>query len=131
VLRPGGLVLAEIITRCAWTMEATLKRLLDDPSVWDDFDWNLRTGLTKDPAKVADGSFWAYLHRPEELAAELEMVGLRDVELRAVEGFAWLLDDLPDRMAEPADLLRAVRLTESEPSMLGASPHVIGSARRR
>jgi hypothetical protein len=48
-------------------------------------------------------------------------VGLRDVELRAVECFAWLLDDLPGRMADPADLLRAVRLTEREPSMLGAS----------
>jgi hypothetical protein len=123
-------VFAEIITRCAWIMDATAKRWLDDEETWDDFDWNLRTGLTKDPTKVADGAFWAYLHRPDEFAAELESVGLRDVELRAVECFAWLLDDLPGRMADPADLLRAVRLTEREPSMLGASPHVIGSARR-
>jgi SAM-dependent methyltransferase len=130
VLRPGGLVLAEIITRCAWVMDATLRRLLDDPETWDDFDWNLRTGQTKDPAKLVDGWFWAYLHRPEELRAELASAGLGDIELRAVEGFAWLLDDLPGRMREPTDLLRAVRLTESEPSMLGTSSHVIGSARR-
>jgi hypothetical protein len=50
-------------------------------------------------------------------------------KLLAVEGFAWLLDDLPQRMADPGNLLRAIRLTESEPSMLGASAHVIGSAR--
>lgn len=111
-------------------MEASLYRLLDDQETRDDIDWNLRTGLTKDPKKVADGAFWAYLHRPEELAAELESVGLRDVDLRAVEGFARLLDDLPGRMADPANLLRAVRLTEREPSMLGASPHVIGSGRK-
>jgi hypothetical protein len=61
---PGGLVFAEIITRCAWIMDATAKRWLDDEETWDDFDWNLRTGLTKDPTKVADGAFWAYLHRP-------------------------------------------------------------------
>jgi ubiquinone/menaquinone biosynthesis C-methylase UbiE len=130
VLRPGGILIAEIITRCAWLMEATLYRLLDDEQTWDDIGWNLRTGLTKDPTKWADGSFWAYLHRPEDLAVELESVGLQDIELRAVEGFARFLDDLPGRMADPAGLLRAVRLTESEPSILGVSPHVIGSARR-
>jgi hypothetical protein len=29
-------------------------------------------------------------------------------------------------MSEPARLLRAVRLTEAEPSMMGVSAHVIG-----
>ena len=47
-----------------------------------------------------------------------------------MEGFAWLLGDLAERMREPADLLRAIRLTEAEPSMLGVSSHVMGVARR-
>jgi hypothetical protein len=33
-------------------------------------------------------------------------------------------------MRQPADLLRAVRHTEAEPSMLGVSAHVMGHARR-
>jgi hypothetical protein len=33
-------------------------------------------------------------------------------------------------MANPEQLLRAVRLTETEPSMLGCSTHVIGTATR-
>jgi SAM-dependent methyltransferase len=128
VLRPGGHLLAEVVTRCAWVMDAARKRVLD--TAWNDFDWNLRTGYSTDPSNVTDDDFWAYFHRPDEFAAELEDAAYADIRLLAVEGFAWLLDDLPGRMSEPSDLLRAVRLTEAEPSMLGASAHVIGHARR-
>jgi hypothetical protein len=48
----------------------------------------------------------------------------------AVEGYAWLLGDLEAWMTDPGPLLRAVRLTETEPSMLGCSAHVIGAASR-
>jgi len=131
ILRPGGHILAEVITRHAWVMDATLKGLLDDATTWEDFDWILRTGQSKDPDKLVDGGFWAYFHRPDELVAELELAGFSEIQLVSVEGFAWLLGDLPQRMTDPADLLRAVRLTESEPSMLGASAHIIASARWR
>jgi SAM-dependent methyltransferase len=131
VLRPGGRILAEVITRHAWVMDATLKGLLDDAATWEDFDWILRNGQSKDPDKLVDGSFWAYFHRPDELVTELELAGFSEIQLVSVEGFAWLLGDLAQRMTDPADLLRAVRLTESEPSMLGASAHIIASARWR
>jgi SAM-dependent methyltransferase len=130
ILRPGGIILAEVITRYAWVMDATLRGLLNLEQTWDDFDWILRTGQSKDPAKVTDGGFWAYFHHPNELAAELERGGFTDIRLVAVEGFAGLFGDLPERMAHPAELLRVIRLTESEPSMLGASAHVIGAAVR-
>lgn len=93
----------------------------------------LRTGLSQDPARPTAGGFWAYFHHPEELRAELEAAGYQDTRLVAVEGFAWLLGDLEQRMADPADsadLLRAVGLTEAEPSMLAASAHLIGVAHR-
>lgn len=129
VLRAGGRVLAEIITRYAWVMDATLKGLLDRSETWDDFDWIVRTGQSKDPVKFSEDGFWAYFHLPDELVAELEHAGFTDVRLIAVESFAGLLGDLPQRMRNPAELLRVLRLTESEPSMLGASAHVIGTAR--
>lgn len=130
VLRPGGDVLVEVIARHAWVLDATKKGLLGSAEIWDDFDRNLCVGLSQDPARPATGGFWAYFHRPEELRAELDLAGYRDIRLVAVEGFAWLLGDLEQRMADPADLLRAVRLTETEPSMLGTSAHVIGVARK-
>jgi SAM-dependent methyltransferase len=131
VLRPGGRVLAEVICRHALVIDATLKDRLDSPTTWSDFECNIDTGLSQDPANVADGSFWAYFHRPDELRRELMDAGLDDIELVAVEGYAWLLGDLETRMAHHEQLLRAVRLTESEPSMLGCSAHVIGAATHR
>jgi hypothetical protein len=68
-------------------------------------------------------------HRYESYdTVELADAGFPDASLIAVEGFAHLLPDLPTRMADPDPLLSAVRLTESEPSMLGASPHVMAIA---
>lgn len=128
VLRPGGRLIAEGITRHAWLLDATQKGRLDTPGIWDDFSRNIRDGLSQDPDAVPDGAFWAYFHQPDELHGEVAEAGFADVELVAVEGFAWLLGDLEARMADPAPLLRAVRMSESEPSMLGCSAHVFAAA---
>ena len=115
VLRPGGVLLAEVIARHAWILDATKQRLLGDPAVWAEFDRTVATGLTQDPVAPREGGFFAYFHRMEELRAELVEGGGRDVELVAVEGFGWLLDDLAgaDAVAggadpgDPADRVRA------------------------
>ena len=127
VLRPGGRLVAEVITRHAWALDAAVKGILDRVDV-SDLERSAATGLSQDPARVPDGSFWAYFHRPDELRAELVDAGFEEVELVAVEGFAWLLGDLEARMAAPQALLDAVRLTEADPSLLGCSAHVIGVA---
>jgi SAM-dependent methyltransferase len=126
ILRPGGLLVTEIITRYAWVLGATRLEMLDQPAIWGDLDTIVRTGTS--PDRPAGSGFWAYYHRPDDLTVELDTAGYIDIRLVAVEGFAWLLPDLDRRLTDPADLLAAVRLTESEPSLLGASPHVMGLA---
>jgi len=130
VLKPGGTLLAEVICRHAWVLDATLKDRLPQPDIWDVFARNIETGLSQDPGSRADGGFWAYFHRPEEFRSELDDATFTDAVLLAVEGFGWLLGDLERRMKDPDPLLRAIRLTETEPSMLGCSAHVIGAATR-
>jgi len=129
-LRPGGLVVAEAIMRHAWVLDATKKGLLATPRIWEQFTRNIDTGFSQDPTVHSGDGFFAYFHRPDELRQELADAGFVDADLVAVEGFGWLLGDLEDRMSDPEPLLRAIRLTEREPSMLGASAHVIGVARR-
>jgi hypothetical protein len=124
-------ILAEVISRFAWVLDATRKGLLDQPDIWSDFTWNIETGLSQDPGKIADGGFWAYFHNPEELRNELRDADFADVVLLGVEGYGWLLGDLEQQMASPGPLLRAIRLTESDPSMLGCSAHVLGVATRQ
>jgi ubiquinone/menaquinone biosynthesis C-methylase UbiE len=130
VLRPGGRMLAEVITRHAWALDATVKGLTRSPEVWADVERSVASGLSQDPAVVPPGSFWAYFHQVDEVTGELADAGFEDITLVAVEGFAWLLGDLERRMAaEPEPILAAVRLTEREPSMLGCSAHVMAIAR--
>jgi hypothetical protein len=84
--------------------------------------------MTQPADDTRDGAFWAYFHQLDELEGELGRAGFGEIELVAVEGFAWLLGDLPDRMADPTALLDVVRLTETAPDLLGCSAHVMAVA---
>jgi SAM-dependent methyltransferase len=130
VLRPDGVLLAEVICRHAWVLDATMKDLLGEPGIFEVFAHNIENGLSQFDEQVRDGVFWGYFHRIDELRAELEGAGFSVATLVAVEGFGWLLGDLDRRMQNPEALLRALALCESEPSMLGCSAHAIGVAVR-
>lgn len=70
----------------------------------------------------------AYLHRPEELAADLVDPGLRDVEVYGIEGPAGptlralgmgCLDERLDAA------VRAARIVERDPALIAASGHLL------
>lgn len=128
-LRPGGRLLAEVVTRHAWLLDATSKGRLGEPQVWIDVEANVTTGASEAEGSPI-GGFFGYFHRLDELVDEVAEAGFVDIQLVAVEGWAWLLGDLANRLSQPADLLRALQLTEAEPSMLGVSPHVMALATR-
>jgi SAM-dependent methyltransferase len=130
VLRPGGVLVAEVVCRHAWLLDATQRDLLDEPGMFETFALNIETGLSQFDELVRDGAFWGYFHRADELGAELEGSGFRMTALVAVEGFGMLLSDLDRRLQDPANLLRALALCEAEPTMVGCSAHVIGVAVR-
>lgn len=67
----------------------------------------------------------AYLHSAEEHRAEVTDSGFELDALISVETFGWMLGNLETYLDEPANLLRAARLAESEPSMLGVGAHLI------
>ena len=75
----------------------------------------------------------AYFHRPQELADEVRAAGFALEALLAIEGPAAKLPDIEDWLDDPgrrAALMRALARVESEPELLGASPHVLAVARR-
>ena len=72
-------------------------------------------------------------HRPEEIPLEIEEAGLRFDGTIAVEGPGWVseaLDAWLDDAASRERLLRVLRRIETEPSLLGASAHLIAVARQ-
>ena len=80
-----------------------------------------------------EGSFCGYTHRPAELEDEVRAAGLELISIVGVEGVAFALGDLADRLADPRGrsvVLDAARALEGIPELLGLSPHLIATAHR-
>jgi SAM-dependent methyltransferase len=130
VLRPGGRLLAEVISRYAWIIDATVKGLLAEPDVFESFEINLDTGLSNDPDRSPEHVFWAYFHHPDEVTPELSENGFEATAVLAVEGFAGHVANLEVALQDLEALMRTLRLVETEPSLLGASGHLMAVANR-
>jgi SAM-dependent methyltransferase len=133
VLRPGGVVAAAAISRFASTYDGLLRGFIHEPGFEEIVERDVRDGQHRNPTRRPHWFTTAFFHLPEELAAEVAEAGLRLHALLAVEGPGWVLPDLAERLADPARgrrLLAAIRRVEAEPSLLGASAHLLAIANR-
>jgi ubiquinone/menaquinone biosynthesis C-methylase UbiE len=133
VCRPGGVVLAAVISRFASTLDGLRGGYLEDPVFADIAASDRREGVHRNP--TGDPAYFttAYFHRPEGLAEECTAAGLRHETTLGIEGAAWLLPELDARLADPrrrAALFDALASLEGEPALLGASAHLLAVARR-
>lgn len=133
VVCPGGTVHAAAISRWLPRLDGMLtKRIrLLYPSMSEVVDEVERTGHL---APVIEGGFTGFVHRPDDLAAEVEAAGLALESLVSLEGVAFALGDLDERWADEAErtlLLDTLRALEAVPELLGIGPHLLATARRR
>jgi SAM-dependent methyltransferase len=134
VLRPGGVLLAAAISRFASALDGVRVGHLADPRFAAIVDEDVTSGVHRnpDPAGRPDWFTLAYFHHPDELRDEVTAAGFAQVQVLAVEGVgavgdsAPLLDDPDTREV----LLATIRRLESEPTLLGASPHLMAVGRR-
>ena len=133
VLRPGGLLFATAINRFASLIDGLFYGYIDEPSFVDVLHRDLEDGQHRDTEDGADHFTTAYLHRPEELEAEIRDAGFEQKGLYMVQGPGWLTADLETRMSDPekkALLLNLIRSVEQEKSLLGMSSHFVIVATR-
>jgi hypothetical protein len=109
--------------------------LLEDDEMTSLIARDIDEGVHRNPRGRPGLFTTAYFHRPEELDAEVAAAGFDEVRTCAVEGFVGLLSD--EQLAEALSsreraqaLLSALRNVESEPSLLGATGHLLAVARR-
>ena len=132
VLRPGGLVFASAISRFAALLDllVRLDRYHEGP-VADLVRSALASGVFHGHEH---GMFTtAYFHLPADLEAEIGAAGFSDASVFNVEGPGFLVGDFEARWADAARraaMLDAARLVEQEPSLLGASSHLLAVATR-
>jgi ubiquinone/menaquinone biosynthesis C-methylase UbiE len=133
VVRPGGVVVAAAISRFASTVDGLARGRLDEPGFAAIVERDLSDGQHRNPTRRPEWFTTAYFHLPDELAGEVADAGLRLRALLAVEGVGEFAADAAERLADPdrrERLLEVVRRVEAEPSLLGASPHILAIAGR-
>jgi ubiquinone/menaquinone biosynthesis C-methylase UbiE len=133
VLRPGGLIWGAGISHFASLFDSLAHGFFDDPAFAPILARDLEDGQHRNPTANPIYFTDAFFHRPEELSRDFLDAGFQTVELFAIEGPGWLARDFDRLWADPAQrerLLTAVRKVEREPSVLGASSHIMAIARK-
>lgn len=128
VVVAGGLVVAAAISRFAPLIDGIGKDVVGDPDFAAMVDSMLPTGRHRDETHKPGHFTTAYFHHPAELAAEVADAGLTMTAVLAVEGPAWPLSTLPQLLDDPVRcerLLGWLRDIEADPSLLGASAHLL------
>ena len=133
VARPGGVVLAAAISRFASTLDGLFTGAIDDPEFAAIAARDLADGQHRNATAKPHYFTTAYLHHPSELKGEVEAAGLHHEATLGIEGPGWLVRDIDAAWEDPARrerLLAAVRALEAEPTIIGASAHLLACARR-
>lgn len=131
-LVPGGLLLSAYISRFASACDGIQEGALRDPAFAAIVEGDLTNGIHRNSSDRPEWFTTAYLHRPEEVQPEIEDAGLRFEGLIAVEGPGWMNQDLDawlDDAVARDRLLDVLRRLETEPTLIGASAHILAVAR--
>ncbi|THV24308.1 class I SAM-dependent methyltransferase [Glycomyces paridis] len=129
--RPGGLVAAVTINRTAgWGDYLLFKAGGDDKGI--SAEASLRV-VREGVLRFYDQNLFttAHLAHPGDVAAEFADAGMAAPDQYAVQGFPGLIPELEKLIdhAEVRDhLMEGLRLIETEPSLLGASNHLLTTA---
>ncbi len=134
VTRAGGLALAVAISRFASLLDGLFHGLLEDPEFARIVERDLLNGQHRNPTGHPRYFTTAFFHLPEEFKSEIEDAGWRLEKLLPVEGPAWLLKNFEEHWQDTnrrERLLKAVQSLEEQPSLLGASAHLMAVARKK
>jgi len=134
VLVPSGLVAVAAISRYASALDGLARGLGADAAFVRIRDRDLHDGQHRNDTGRTDYFTTAFLHRPGDLCEELEGAGFEDVGVYGVEGPGWMVGDFDRRWQDPAlrrDFLEVAAALEREPSVIGASAHLLGIGRKR
>lgn len=133
VVVPGGLIAAAAIGRFAALNDGLRQDLLADPTFNAMLQAALPDGRHRNELNLPGRFTTAYFHHPDELAGEVVEAGLTPVGVLAVECTAWLVGSLQQQLDDPVrreQLLGWLRRIEAEPTLLGASSHLLALAHR-
>ncbi|HTT18623.1 MAG TPA: methyltransferase domain-containing protein [Candidatus Sulfotelmatobacter sp.] len=134
VLRPGALAFGAGISHFASMLDSLTHGFFDDSNFAPILDRDLEDGQHRNPTGNPLYFTDAYFHRPGVLSREFLSAGFQVLEVLPIEGPGWLARDFDRLWNDPIQrehLLNAVRKMEREPSILGASSHIMAIGHKR
>jgi ubiquinone/menaquinone biosynthesis C-methylase UbiE len=133
VLKPGGVLFAASISRFASLIDGLARGFFQDAEFRKIVAADLISGLHRNATDKAAYFTTAYFHRPEDFLNEIAEAGFAGAKLLAIEGPVWSAAAFRQSWNDPEQrqkLLEFLALIESEPSLHGASAHVMAVAFR-
>jgi len=128
VLKPGGHLFAAGISRFASAIDGLVSGYYLDPIFQEIMRGDLQTGQHRNPTGHPKYFMEAFFHHPDELVAEVSNAGFKVLGMFPVESISYLMKDLEVNWQIDAHrefLLEIIGKIEGEPSLIGASPHII------
>ena len=143
LLKKGGLLVAAGISKFSsmtWALSVygekkneNLVEFLDDPVFFNMIKSEMTTGDHIRPKEYPKFIAEAFFTTSEEMKSEIAEAGFAVEKAIAVEGCIWFTPHLQEKWEDDASrerLLDLVRMTETEPEMMGMSPHFLVVARK-
>jgi ubiquinone/menaquinone biosynthesis C-methylase UbiE len=133
VLKPGGRVICEAISRFASMIDGFFRDLVLDPDFIDIMNRDIATGVHQDTSGSRKYFTDAYLHLPQELPDEIVQSGFLFEDFLTVTSFGHIIPDVEDRMKDEKYLellLSTMRKVEREPSLMGVSSHFMAIGKK-
>ena len=133
VLKRGGTLICAYISRFASLLDGLRQGFTDDPA----YVWLVQSGLQNGQhVPPVDSPYLteAYFHLPSEILPELRETGMVDATVQAVEGPFWMLPNLEQLLADDVrrkQLLQLIDQVAGEPSLLGATAHLLSVSRNQ
>jgi ubiquinone/menaquinone biosynthesis C-methylase UbiE len=128
VLKEGGFLFAVGISRFASTIDGLLEGYFQDPNFREIMQGDLQDGHHQNPTQNPLYFTDTFLHHPDELKAEVVAAGFACQALAAIESIGYMMKDFAANWADNryrAFLLDIIGQIDQEPSLIGASPHIM------
>jgi ubiquinone/menaquinone biosynthesis C-methylase UbiE len=133
VLRRGGLLWGAGISHFASLFDSLANGFFDDPDFLPILARDLAEGQHRNPTSNPVYFTDAFFHRPGELSRDFLAAGFEVLAVVAIEGPGWLARDFDRLWSDPIQrdrLLEVARKVEKEPSVLGATAHIMAVGRK-
>jgi ubiquinone/menaquinone biosynthesis C-methylase UbiE len=132
ILKPGGVLLAAVISRYASLLDGFKRDLINDDYFEKLLINDLKTGIHLNETENLEYFTTAYFHTPSEIKSEIVESGLKFDKLIAIESFGWCIDGLKEKSKDSnymSKLQRILNMVETNEDIMAMSPHIMAVAR--